>query len=323
MQLVRGLHNIQPEDHGCVLTIGNFDGVHLGHQRVISALVEKARALNCASAVMVFEPQPRELFAPETAPARLSRLIDKYLLLQQLGVQRLICVNFNRKFANLSAEDFIEQLLVKRLGIKHLIIGDDFHFGKNRIGNFDMLCRAGREFSFDVSDTASYKLADCRISSTEIRKALERDDLTEARRMLGRPYSIFGRVFHGDKRGRQIGFPTANVLLKRRVSPVSGVYVVQVKTTFGDYYGVANIGSRPTVCGIRQQLEVHIFDFNADLYGQSIEVVMLHKLRNEMKFASVSELTTQISKDSAQARDYLNNLDTESVNEYVNTHDNG
>ena len=323
MQLVRGLHNIQSEDHGCVLTIGNFDGVHLGHRRVISALVEKAKALKCASAVMVFEPQPRELFSPQTAPARLSRLRDKYLLLQELGVERLICVNFNKKFAHLSAEEFIEQLLVNRLGIKHLIIGDDFHFGRNRVGNFEMLCRSGEHFGFNVSNTASYKMANCRISSTEIRQALERDALVEAQRMLGRPYSIIGRVFHGDKRGRQLGFPTANVLLKRRVSPVCGVYVVQVKTSIGQFYGVANIGSRPTVSGIRQQLEVHIFDFNADLYGQSIEVVMLNKLRNEIKFLSISELTTQISKDSEQARRYLNNLDTVLVNEYVDTQDNG
>ena len=315
MQLVRGIHNIRPEDHGCVLTIGNFDGVHLGHRRVISALVKKAKALNCVPAVLVFEPQPQELFAPKGAPARLCRLRDKYSLLQKLGVERLICVNFNRKFASQSAEQFIEELLVKRLGIKHLIVGDDFHFGKNRTGNFDMLCQAGKKFGFDVTDTASYKLADCRISSTEIRYALEHDNLADAQRMLGRPYSIIGRVFHGDKRGRQLGFPTANVLLKRRVSPISGVYVVKVNTGEGSYFGVANVGSRPTVAGIRQQLEVHIFDFDENLYGQSIEVVMLKKLRNEMKFTSIDELTRQISKDSEQARHYVRAL--------VNQDDNG
>jgi len=315
MQLVRGIHNIRPEDHGCVLTIGNFDGVHLGHRRVISALVKKAKTLNCVPAVLVFEPQPQELFAPKGAPARLCRLRDKYSLLQKLGVERLICVNFNRKFASQSAEQFIEELLVKRLGIKHLIVGDDFHFGKNRTGNFAMLCQAGKKFGFDVTDTASYKLADCRISSTEIRYALEHDNLADAQRMLGRPYSIIGRVFHGDKRGRQLGFPTANVLLKRRVSPISGVYVVKVNTGEGSYFGVANVGSRPTVAGIRQQLEVHIFDFDENLYGQSIEVVMLKKLRNEMKFTSIDELTRQISKDSEQARHYVRAL--------VNQDDNG
>ncbi|WP_440874367.1 bifunctional riboflavin kinase/FAD synthetase [Thalassotalea sp. PLHSN55] len=308
MQLVRGIHNIKATDHGCVLTIGNFDGVHLGHRQVISALVKKAKALNTVAAVMVFEPQPQELFAPQTAPARLTRLRDKYKLLQELGVQRLICVNFDHKFAQQSAQYFIEHLLVERLGIEQLIVGDDFHFGKNRLGNFEMLKQAGEKFGFAVDDTASFKVADCRISSTEIRQALEEDDLALAQSMLGRAYSIIGKVFHGDKRGRQLGFPTANVRLKRCVSPISGVYVVKVATQSGDYYGVANVGSRPTVAGIRQQLEVHIFEFVGDLYGQMIEVTLLNKLRNEMKFASLDALTAQITEDSAQAKRYLENL---------------
>ena len=305
MQLIRGIHNIKPADHGCVLTIGNFDGVHLGHQRVIKALIKQAKASNCVPAVMVFEPQPQELFSPTTAPARLTRLRDKYALLAELGVERLICVNFNRAFASQTAEYFIEQLLVEQLGIKHLIIGDDFRFGKNRTGDFNMLSQAGEQFGFGVSDTASFKLDDCRISSTEIRQALEQDRLVDAQGMLGRPYSIHGRVFHGDKRGRELGFPTANIKLKRRVSPVSGVYAVQVNTATGTHYGVANIGSRPTVAGIRQQLEVHIFDFNQDVYGQILEVVLLEKLRAERKFNSLQELTEQIDKDSQQARRYV------------------
>jgi len=308
MQLIRGIHNIQSQDHGCVLTIGNFDGVHLGHARVITALIEKAKALNCTPAVMIFEPQPQELFSPETAPARLTRLRDKYILLKKLGVERLICVNFHREFACKSAEDFIEQLLVKQLGIKHLIIGDDFRFGKSRMGDFSLLKQAGEKFNFAVSDTASFKLEDCRISSTQIRTALEQDLLADAEKMLGRAYSIIGRVFHGDKRGRQLGFPTANVLLKRRVSPISGVYVVEVKTIEHSFYGVANIGSRPTVSGIRQQLEVHIFNFNEDIYGQTIEVVMLKKLRDEIKFSSLDDLKKQISQDSEQAQAFVQHL---------------
>ncbi|MBA6365437.1 riboflavin biosynthesis protein RibF, partial [Colwellia sp. BRX8-8] len=197
MQLIRGIHNIQAEDHGCVLTIGNFDGVHLGHARVIKALIAKAKALNCTPAVMIFEPQPQELFSPETAPARLTRLRDKYFLLKNLGVERLICVNFHREFANKSASEFIELLLVQQLGIKHLIIGDDFRFGKNRLGNFSLLKQAGEKFDFAVSDTASFKLENCRISSTQIRNALENNQLADAERMLGRAYSIIGRVFHG------------------------------------------------------------------------------------------------------------------------------
>ncbi len=310
MQLIRGIHNIQPEHNGCVLTIGNFDGVHLGHKEVINALIKQAKELNCTAAVMVFEPQPRELFSPETAPARLCRFRDKYTLLASLGVERLICVNFNLKFATQSAESFIEDLLVQKLGIKSLIVGDDFRFGKNRKGNYNMLLEAGKASGFHVSDTASYKILDQRISSTEIRKALEKDDLEQAEMMLGRPYSIIGRVFHGDKRGRQLGFPTANVKLKRRVSPVNGVYAVKVKTDDGLFFGVANIGSRPTVAGIRQQLEVHIFDFDFDfdLYGQTIEVILLKKLRKEMKFDSLSTLTEQIVIDSEQARQFVQAL---------------
>jgi riboflavin kinase/FMN adenylyltransferase len=302
MQLVRGVHNIRLQDHGCVLTIGNFDGVHLGHQQVIKALVNKAKTLNCVAAVLVFEPQPQELFSPETAPARLCRLRDKYSLLAKLGVQRLICVNFTAKFANQSAQHFIENLLVKKLGIKHLIVGDDFHFGKNRTGNFSMLCQAGEKYGFDVSDTTSYKMADCRISSTAIRQALEQDDLVSVKQMLGREYSIIGRVFHGDKRGRQLGFPTANVLLKRRVSPLSGVFAVMIKTISGEFKGVANIGARPTINGIRQQLEVHIFDFDENLYGQCIEVIVKRKLRPVIKFDSLEALTAQIHQDCEQAK---------------------
>ena len=308
MQLVRGIHNIQSEDHGCVLTIGNFDGVHKGHQRVISALVAKAKALNCVAAVLVFEPQPQELFAPDQAPARLCRLRDKYSLLAELGVERLICVNFTQKFASQSAQQFIEHLLVEKLGIKHLIVGDDFHFGKNRVGDFTMLSQMGKQFGFDVTDTASCKMANCRVSSTAIRQALVLDNLNDVENMLGRPYSIIGKVFHGDKRGRQLGFPTANVLLKRRNSPLSGVFAVLVKTLNGTYTGVANIGARPTVNGKRQQLEVHIFDFNDDLYGQCIEVIIKKKLRQVITFDSLSALTAQIKLDSEQAKQVLNKL---------------
>lgn len=308
MQLVRGIHNIQPEDFGCVLTIGNFDGVHKGHQRVISALVAKAKSLNCVAAVLVFEPQPQELFTPDQAPARLCRLRDKYVLLAELGVQRLICVNFTHKFASQSAAQFIENLLVEKLGIKHLIVGDDFHFGKNRVGDFAMLSEAGKTFGFDVTDTASCKMANCRVSSTAIREALEQDNLAAVENMLGRPYSIIGKVFHGDKRGRELGFPTANVLLKRRNSPLNGVFAVKVKTINGIFNGVANIGARPTINGVRQQLEVHIFNFNDNIYGQCIEVVIKKKLRQVMKFDSLTALTTQIKLDSEQAKQVLSSI---------------
>jgi riboflavin kinase/FMN adenylyltransferase len=198
--------------------------------------------------------------------------------------------------------------LVEKLGIKHLIVGDDFHFGKNRAGDFSMLTQAGKTYGFDVSDTASCKMANCRVSSTAIRKALEQDNLIDVENMLGRAYSIIGKVFHGDKRGRKLGFPTANVLLKRRNSPLNGVFAVNIKTNDGIFNGVANIGARPTINGIRQQLEVHIFNFNDDLYGQCIEVVIIKKLRQVMKFESLDALTVQIKLDSEQAKQVLSDL---------------
>jgi riboflavin kinase / FMN adenylyltransferase len=309
MQLVRGIHNIKRSadtaDVGCVLTIGNFDGVHLGHHQVINTLVKKAHTLKCDAVVVVFEPQPQEFFSPKTAPARLCRLRDKYRYLKKLGVDRLVCIRFNQAFSSQSAEQFIQKLLVKQLSVKHLIVGDDFRFGKDRLGNFAMLSDSGAKLGFTVSDTSSYKIAGCRISSTEIRKALSEDRLTDVEHMLGRAYSISGRVFHGDKRGRQLGFPTANVSLKRKKSPVNGVYAVKVHTPLGEFNGVANIGNRPTVAGINQQLEVHIFDFTENLYGKNIDVVLFKKLRGEMKFSSIIQLTEQIKTDCVEARAFL------------------
>ncbi|MGB0947859.1 MAG: bifunctional riboflavin kinase/FAD synthetase [Pseudoalteromonas marina] len=305
MQLIRGIHNIKAQDHGCVLTIGNFDGVHKGHQKVIESLVSKAKALSCVPAVLVFEPQPQEVFSPKSAPARLSRLRDKYKLLAALGVERLICIPFTFAFAGQSPEQFIESLLVEKLGIKHLIVGDDFHFGKNRAGNYQMLRQAGKEFGFNVSDTDSCKMLDCRVSSTAIRQALDNNDFAQVENMLGRPYGISGKVFHGDKRGRQLGFPTANVLLKRKKSPLNGVFAVNILTAKGSFKGVANIGDRPTISGVRQQLEVNIFNFNENLYGQAIEVIVKTKLREVIKFDNLDALRQQIFKDVEQAKVYF------------------
>ncbi|MCG9555419.1 bifunctional riboflavin kinase/FAD synthetase [Vibrio sp. Isolate31] len=306
MELIRGIHNIKAQHHGCVLTIGNFDGVHLGHQEVLSQVCEQAAALGLPSVVMTFEPQPMELFARDKAPARLTRLRDKYVQLSKLDISRLLCVNFNQYFASLSAEAFIKDLLVDKLGVKFLVVGDDFCFGKGRTGNFAMLKEAGEKHGFEVVSTQSYCLNQLRVSSTEIRNALAVDDLAASATMLGRDYSISGRVSHGRKLGRTIGFPTANIPLKRCVSPVSGVYVVEALDIDGvPVGGVANIGQRPTVNGVRQQLEVHFFDFKANLYGKQLEVRLLHKLRDEIKFESFDALKNQIELDAEAARVWL------------------
>lgn len=302
MELIRGLQNIRAQHQGCVLTIGNFDGVHVGHQSVLAQLRQRASELNLPSVVMVFEPQPLELFNPQAAPARLTRFREKYHWLKQQGIDRLLCVKFNRAFASQQPSEFIEDLLLNRLGVQHLIVGDDFCFGKNRAGNFAMLQQASVQHGFGLTSTASLVKHNQRVSSTLIREALAQDQFERATDMLGREFSLMGRVRHGAKLGRQLGFPTANVWLYRKTLPLQGVYAVEAITNDGRWHGVANIGSRPTVAGRVEQLEAHFFDFQGDLYGQQIEVVLKHKIRAEQKFASVDELQAQIQRDAAAAR---------------------
>lgn len=317
MELVRGLHNLNGRHYGCVLTIGKFDGIHLGHQEVLKQVIQKARELGVPATVMVFEPQPEEVFAPDKAPARLTRLREKYTLLQELGVDRLLCVKFDRKFASQSAEYFVENLLVNKLGVKYLVVGDDFRFGKGRVGDFNMLKTAGEQFNFEVVDTRSLKLQEARVSSSAIRDALREADLQKVKAYLGRPYSISGKVVHGEKRGRSIGFPTANLPLLRCNTPVSGVFAVVVRilcehvtrnsadTDNSEFWGVANIGHRPTVDGIKPQLEAHIFDFSEQLYGKNLVVELRHKIRDEQKFESFDALKEQIILDADAAKNWL------------------
>ncbi|GIU27287.1 bifunctional riboflavin kinase/FAD synthetase [Shewanella sp. MBTL60-007] len=306
MELIRGIHNILPKHHGCVLTIGNFDGVHRGHAEVINRLVKKAQHLGLPAVVMTFEPQPRELFQGENAPARLSLLRDKLVLLDELKIERLLCVNFNKKFSSFTAEDFIEQLLVKALGVKYLVVGDDFCFGKMRQGNFEMLRKAGEKYGFAVVSTQSFVLGDKRVSSTEVRLQLAKGNLEQARRLLGHPFILSGKVAHGEKIGRTIGFPTANIALKRKVSPVRGVFAVKLYWDNSDIYeGVANVGFRPTVNGQVCQLEVHLFDFDGDLYGKSVEVELVAKIRDEQPFGSLDALKKQIKYDADRAKALL------------------
>lgn len=305
MELVRGLNNIRDRHRGCVLTIGKFDGVHSGHRAVIENLIMKARALALPATVLIFEPQPEELFQPGTAPARLSSLRDKYQELRKLGVQRLICIRFDARFSQMSAQDFIHQWLVDKLGVKFLVVGDDFRFGRKRQGDFTMLQQEGQSTGFDVVSTKSFRVEDCRISSSAIREALAKNDFDYTKVMLGRPFTLGGKVVHGDKKGRTIGFPTANILLKGANSPLNGVFAVNVTIDGTSYNAVANIGRRPTMNGLRRQLEVHIFDFAQELYGRHISVVPVAKLRDEIKFASFNELQQQITLDAEQARTLL------------------
>ncbi|CBY28684.1 riboflavin kinase; FMN adenylyltransferase [Yersinia enterocolitica subsp. palearctica Y11] len=289
-----------------MLTIGNFDGVHRGHQALLEQLKREGQRLGLPVMVMIFEPQPLELFAADKAPARLTRLRDKARYLANAGVDYLLCVKFDPRFAANTAQAFVAQLLVEKLGVKFLTVGDDFRFGAGRQGDFQLLQQAGAEFGFDVISTDSFCDSGLRISSTAIRQALYDDDLVLAETLLGHLYSISGRVVHGDELGRTIGFPTANLPLKRLVAPVKGVYAVEV---YGlgpkSLPGVANIGTRPTVAGVRQQLEVHLLDITMELYGCHIDVVLRAKLRNEQRFASLDALKQQIANDVVTARTFF------------------
>jgi len=306
MELIRGLHNLLPTHRGCVATIGNFDGVHLGHQAVLRQTCSKAREMGLPCTVISFEPQPQEFFRPEQAPPRLTRLREKLIALTPCAVDRMLCLNFNRQLADLTAEQFIQKILLDGLGVRYLVVGDDFKFGKNRQGDFHMLVSAGEQFGFEVANTHSFLLGNERVSSTLIREALGQGNLLRVKQLLGRPYSMCGRVAHGDKRGRTIGFPTANIYLHRKNTPILGVYAVQMKGV-EDYpvNGVANIGNRPTVCGTRTLLEVHLFDFNKDIYGAHVEVVFVEKIRDEKRFESFEALKQQIHQDARQAHDIL------------------
>ncbi|MDU9390452.1 bifunctional riboflavin kinase/FAD synthetase [Pseudomonas sp. zfem002] len=303
MQLVRGLQNLRPRHRGCVATIGNFDGVHRGHQAILARLRERAAELGVPSCVVIFEPQPREYFAPQSAPARLARLRDKVALLAAEGVDRVLCLAFNQRLSKLSADEFVETILVDGLGVKHLEVGDDFRFGCDRLGDFVFLQNAGQRHGFTVEAAQTVELDGLRVSSTQVRDALAAADFALAERLLGRPFRIRGRVLHGQKLARQLGTPTANVQLKRRRVPLSGVYLVSAQVDGKVWPGVANIGVRPTVAGDGSaHLEVHLLDFAGDLYGRRLTVEFHHKLRDEQRFASLEALKSAIDADIAAAR---------------------
>lgn len=312
MELIRGFHNLHElrdanlNANGSVATLGSFDGVHRGHQAVIARVVEMARRLNLPATVITTEPLPREFFSPDTSPPRLTRFREKLLIFRQLGIERVLCLRFDSKLANLSAGDFVKQVLVDGLRVKHLIVGDDTRFGKNRQGDFALLLTAGQQFDFAVENTATLSDNSARISSTRIRDALTAGDMVVARSLLGRDYFMSGRVAHGEKRGRTLGFPTANIHLRRRQTPLMGVFAVEI-TGIADTRlpAVASIGVRPTFGGGRCLLEVHLLDFNRDIYGRHVDVYFLKKLRDEQRFESVDALIEQMHRDVRQAEQFF------------------
>ncbi len=313
MKIIRGLHNIQQCHQNGVLTIGNFDGLHLGHQKILQQLRREAEKLKTHSCIMTFEPLPREYFAgTKPTAARLMNRSEKMRALNSFNSQLrpgyLLFLKFNQQLSSMTAVEFIEQVLVKQLQIQSLIVGDDFQFGCDRQGDFALLQKFGEKHQYCVTKIESHCIKNQRVSSSLIRQALANDQLKDAQQMLGRAYTICGHVNHGEKRGRTIGFPTANVHLKRAETPLHGVYSVTMHSQkHGDVAGIANLGNRPTVDGTRIQLEVHLFDFDQPLYGEHVSVSFQQKIRNEKKFDSFDDLKQQIKTDCELAKKLLAN----------------
>ncbi len=304
----QGINAVLP---GCVATIGVFDGFHLGHQRILDRVLAESLRLKLPSLVFSFEPTPQEMMRPDHAPARLMRFRDKVSYLRASDIDNFFCPPFDRTLQHYSPEEFIERLLAATLAVRHLVIGDDFRFGRGRTGNIDDLKAGGRQYGFDVEQVGSVIQGGMRVSSTAVRAALAAADLPRARELLGRNYRMSGRVVGGRQLGRQLGFPTANIRLNRRQSPLAGIFAVRVHgLATSPLDAVASLGTRPTVAGVEPLLEVHIFDFDANIYRQRLDVEFVAHLRDEERFADLEALRRQMECDAAEARRLLTGTPT-------------
>ena len=290
---------------GCVMSIGNFDGIHLGHQSIVSRVIKKSRALGIPSVITTFEPHPHEFFTPDSAD-RIMGLREKCIALEEYPLDYLFVMRFDYRLANTSADEFIKTFLLNGLNVKSLIIGDDFRFGKKRQGDYELLKKYSDVSNFELENTNTLEIDDQRISSTRVRQLLQNHEFAKARELLGRPYFVSGRVRHGDKRGRQLGFPTLNIGLKKNRTLLTGVFAVEIHGLGEIKKAVANMGFRPTIQGHIPQLEAHVFDFDEQCYGKQISVLFRKKLRDEKRFESIELLTQQIHADVQQAREYFN-----------------
>ncbi len=306
MKLFYGLQQLKELKSNLAVTIGNFDGVHRGHQALLEKLRANADAMSLPTLVMLFEPQSAEYFKKEEAPARLSTLREKLHQLAKLKVDYVCCLKFDHLLASMPAHEFAENVIFSKLGSKYLLVGKDFRFGKKREGDFTLLELLGRQHDCVVEHLSDFTLGDQRVSSTQIREALKLGQLDIASNFLGRPYSMCGRVVRGDGRARLLGFPTANIKMSRQNIPLKGVYCVRVnRLGTQTLMGVANIGCRPTLDGSQYVLEVHLFDCEESLYGELLHVSFLHKIRDEMKFASIDALIAAIHKDVLFAKHFM------------------
>ncbi|NNF51257.1 MAG: bifunctional riboflavin kinase/FAD synthetase [Gammaproteobacteria bacterium] len=306
MELVRGLHNLRASHRGGIATIGNFDGVHRGHQAVIAQVAELARRDDLVSTVITFEPTPSEFFAGAKAPPRLTRFAEKFGALRRTEIRQLLCLRFDGDMAAMEPEAFVESVLIEGLAVRRVVVGDDFRYGRKRAGDYDSLAGSARKFGFAVQRMNTFELDGERASSTMVRSALAAGNLQRARVLLGRPYEMCGRVIVGQQLGRELGYPTANIALRRCKAALRGIFAVRVRRSDNrTYAGVASLGRRPTVDGDHDLLEVHLFDFNEIIYGEKIAVEFLSKLRDEARFAGLDELVAQMRRDEQHARHAL------------------
>ena len=304
MKLVRGLHNVDRAARGCVLTIGAFDGIHRGHQEMIRVLRTMAVAQGLPATLLSFEPTPREFFAKGTPPARLTRFREKYEALRQYGVECFVCLRFDAALRSMSPDQFIGDVLVSALGARHVIVGHDFKFARNLAGNVETLREAGSAAGFAVTEVPPFEIDGERVSSSLIRAALDAGDMERAARLLGRPFRMTGKVVQGAKLGRKLGFPTANLRPQRRATPLAGVFAIRVSGCgLQNAPGVASLGTRPAVNGKELLLEAHVFDFDGDLYRQTLHVDFIARLRDELWFPDMDQLVEQMRKDAQQARE--------------------
>jgi riboflavin kinase/FMN adenylyltransferase len=306
MELVRGLHNLRERHRGSVVTIGNYDGVHRGHQHMLAAVREHAERLGVPATVITFEPTPREFFEGGTAPSRLMRLREKVEALPLYGVDRMVVLRFDKRMQGMGAQEFVERLLVQGLGVQHMVVGHDFHFARRREGTIATLREAGARHGFEVQEVGQFLVDGERVSSSLVREALGRGDLARAEQLLGRPYRMAGRVRRGQQLGRKLGYPTANLALHRKVVPLWGIFAVRVSGAgLVDHPAVVSLGTRPTINGTDPLLEVHVFDWEGDLYGRYLDVDFVQRLRDEKRFESLDALVAQMHRDAAQARAVL------------------
>jgi riboflavin kinase/FMN adenylyltransferase len=291
---VKIIRNTNLEQLPCVVTIGNFDGVHLGHQALLTEVKKRAHDLKLESAVITFEPNPKDYFSQNKPQTRISSLREKIELFNEIKIDRVHIIKFNQEFSKVTANEFIS-VLIKQLKVKEIVVGEDFCFGRGREGGIKQLSASSMKLNIKNKILMDGK----RISSTLIRNLLANDKLEQANKYIGRPYSISGKVVHGEKRGRKIGFPTANIHMRHNRPPLKGVFAVK----FQNHFGVANLGIRPSIKGEKKlQLEVHLLNFSSDLYGQHVSVIFLKKLRDEKKFKSLDELKEQIKLDVIKAK---------------------